>query len=120
MKASRGAGALLVGNFKRIAYLHGGGQGSGPDLGSWRTRATIYQLIGAVGVLSCVRHSCARNFTEDTHGIATASPAKLTVAVTTNVLLVMARAWARLADQAERNSRQDLVYETPSPRPDAR
>ncbi len=41
-------------------------------------------------------------------------------AVTKNALLVMARAWARLADQAERNSRQDLVYETPSPRPDAR
>jgi hypothetical protein len=31
-------------------------------------------------------------------------------------LLDMARFWARLADQAEKNSRLDLVYETP-PRP---
>jgi hypothetical protein len=37
--------------------------------------------------------------------------------VTKNELLVMARAWVRLADQAEKNSRQDLVYETPSPPP---
>jgi len=33
-------------------------------------------------------------------------------------LLDMARAWHNLADQAERNSRSDLVYETP-PRPPA-
>jgi hypothetical protein len=31
-------------------------------------------------------------------------------------LLDMARFWARLADQAEKNSQLDLVYETP-PRP---
>jgi len=31
-------------------------------------------------------------------------------------LLDMARFWARLAEQAEKNSRLDLVYETP-PRP---
>jgi hypothetical protein len=37
--------------------------------------------------------------------------------VAKNALLVMARAWVRLADQADKNSRQDLVYETPSPRP---
>lgn len=29
-------------------------------------------------------------------------------------LLDMARAWHQLADQAERNMRTDLVYETPS------
>jgi len=29
-------------------------------------------------------------------------------------LLDMAQAWLRLADQAERNQRTDLVYETPS------
>jgi hypothetical protein len=29
----------------------------------------------------------------------------------------MARAWHNLADQAERNSKADLVYETPTPRP---
>jgi hypothetical protein len=29
-------------------------------------------------------------------------------------LLEMARAWLRLADQAERNSRSDLSYESPS------
>jgi hypothetical protein len=33
------------------------------------------------------------------------------------VLLDMATAWYNLADQAERNSRADLVYETPPPRP---
>jgi hypothetical protein len=32
-------------------------------------------------------------------------------------LLEMARAWRNLADQAERNSAVDLVYETPPPRP---
>lgn len=32
-------------------------------------------------------------------------------------LLDMARAWHNLADQADRNSRTDLVYETP-PRPE--
>jgi hypothetical protein len=32
-------------------------------------------------------------------------------------LLEMARAWRNLADQAERNSTVDLVYETPPPRP---
>jgi len=31
-------------------------------------------------------------------------------------LLDMARFWARLATQAEKNSRLDLVYETPPPR----
>ena len=31
-------------------------------------------------------------------------------------LLDMARFWARLAGQAEKNSRLDLVYETPPPR----
>jgi hypothetical protein len=31
-------------------------------------------------------------------------------------LLDMARAWHNLANQAERNSRTDLVYETPPPR----
>jgi hypothetical protein len=30
-------------------------------------------------------------------------------------LLNMALAWMRLADQAERNSRSDLSYETPQP-----
>jgi len=40
-------------------------------------------------------------------------------------LLEMAAAWMRLAEQAEKNSASDLVYETPSPsrrpppRPDA-
>ena len=29
-------------------------------------------------------------------------------------LLDMAQAWLRLADQAERNQRNDLVYETPN------
>ena len=29
-------------------------------------------------------------------------------------LMEMARAWLRLADQAEKNSHADLVYETPS------
>jgi len=28
-------------------------------------------------------------------------------------LMAMAAAWARLAEQAERNARADLVYETP-------
>ena len=32
-------------------------------------------------------------------------------------MLDMAHAWVRLANQAEKNSRTDLVYETPSPRP---
>jgi hypothetical protein len=32
-------------------------------------------------------------------------------------LLMMARAWHNLAAQAERNSKADLVYETPPPRP---
>ena len=32
-------------------------------------------------------------------------------------LLDMARAWHSLADQAERNRRTDLVYETPPPPP---
>lgn len=31
-------------------------------------------------------------------------------------LLDMARAWHNLANQADRNSRTDLVYETPPPR----
>lgn len=31
-------------------------------------------------------------------------------------LLDMAQAWNNLADQADRNSRADLVYETPPPR----
>lgn len=31
-------------------------------------------------------------------------------------LLAMAHAWHRLADQAERNSHTDIVYETPAPR----
>lgn len=30
-------------------------------------------------------------------------------------LLTMARAWHNLADQADRNSRNDIVYETPPP-----
>ena len=30
-------------------------------------------------------------------------------------LLAMAQAWRSLADQADRNSRADLVYETPAP-----
>ena len=30
-------------------------------------------------------------------------------------LLAMAHAWHNLADQAERNSQTDLVYETPEP-----
>jgi hypothetical protein len=30
-------------------------------------------------------------------------------------MLEMARAWHNLADQAERNSKADLVYETPNP-----
>lgn len=34
-------------------------------------------------------------------------------------LLDMARAWHNLADQADRNSKTDIVYETP-PRPPAR
>ena len=29
------------------------------------------------------------------------------------ILLEMAQAWTRLADQAERNRKSDLVYETP-------
>ena len=33
-------------------------------------------------------------------------------------LLDMARAWHSLADQADRNSRVDLVYETPPPPPE--
>jgi len=33
---------------------------------------------------------------------------------TRSELLVMARAWQSLADQAERNSKSDLYYETPS------
>jgi hypothetical protein len=33
------------------------------------------------------------------------------------VLIAMARSWHLLADQAERNSKTDLVYETPPPRP---
>jgi hypothetical protein len=33
-------------------------------------------------------------------------------------LLEMARAWHNLADQAARNSKADLVYETPPPRPE--
>ncbi len=32
-----------------------------------------------------------------------------------STLLEMARAWHNLANQAERNSRTDLVYETPPP-----
>jgi hypothetical protein len=32
------------------------------------------------------------------------------------VLLEMACAWHNLADQAERNSKTDLVYETPPPK----
>ena len=32
-------------------------------------------------------------------------------------LLEMARAWHNLAEQVERNSAADLVYETPPPRP---
>ena len=35
------------------------------------------------------------------------------------VLLDMASCWLKLAQQAEKNSRLDLVYETPSPRPSA-
>ena len=31
-------------------------------------------------------------------------------------LMEMAQAWLRLAEQAEKNSKLDLVYETPSPR----
>ncbi len=31
-------------------------------------------------------------------------------------LMEMAQAWFRLAEQAEKNSRTDLVYETPRPR----
>ncbi len=31
------------------------------------------------------------------------------------VLLDMAQSWVRLADQAQKNLRTDLVYETPSP-----
>lgn len=30
------------------------------------------------------------------------------------ILLEMAQAWTRLAEQAERNRKSDLVYETPS------
>lgn len=33
-------------------------------------------------------------------------------------LLEMARAWTNLADQTEKNSRLDIVYETPTPPPD--
>ena len=32
-------------------------------------------------------------------------------------LIDMAHAWLRLAEQAEKNSQVDLVYETPPPRP---
>jgi hypothetical protein len=32
-------------------------------------------------------------------------------------LLAMARSWHALADQAERNSKTDLTYETPPPAP---
>jgi hypothetical protein len=32
------------------------------------------------------------------------------------VLIEMAQAWLRLADQAEKNTRTDLVYETPPQR----
>jgi hypothetical protein len=35
-------------------------------------------------------------------------------------LLMMARAWHNLAAQAEQNSKADLVYETPPPRPHQR
>ncbi len=35
------------------------------------------------------------------------------------VLLDMASCWMKLARQAEKNSRLDLVYETPPPRPTA-
>jgi len=35
-------------------------------------------------------------------------------------LLEMARGWQALAGQAERNSRTDLVYETPPPPPEQR
>jgi hypothetical protein len=46
--------------------------------------------------------------------------ANRTAAPLSNVaLLDMARFWARLADLAEKNSRLDLVYETP-PRPSAK
>jgi hypothetical protein len=34
------------------------------------------------------------------------------------LLIGMARAWYALADQAERNSKTDLVYETPTPQPE--
>jgi hypothetical protein len=33
-------------------------------------------------------------------------------------LMVMARSWYALANQAHRNSKLDLVYETPTPRPE--
>lgn len=33
------------------------------------------------------------------------------------MLIIMARAWHALADQADRNSKSDLVYETPPPQP---
>ncbi len=33
------------------------------------------------------------------------------------MLIAMARAWHTLADQADRNSKSDLVYETPQPPP---
>jgi FKBP-type peptidyl-prolyl cis-trans isomerase (trigger factor) len=42
------------------------------------------------------------------------------------ILIEMAQAWLRLADQAERNQQNDVVYETPrrkpgpKPQPDAR
>jgi hypothetical protein len=35
-------------------------------------------------------------------------------------LLIMAQSWQALADQAERNSKADLVYETPPSRPEQR
>ena len=34
------------------------------------------------------------------------------------LLMKLADAWLRLAEQAEKNSRADLVYETPSPPPE--
>ena len=32
------------------------------------------------------------------------------------IMIAMAQAWTRLAQQADRNSRNDLVYETPPPK----
>ena len=44
---------------------------------------------------------------------------ELTEPKTKTVLVNMASAWMRLVDQAEKNSKTDLVYETPPSRADS-